>query len=523
MLTRFIKTQLVIFTIASVVGLGLMVFNYLQAPVFLGIGRITVTLDLPAAGGLYPLGNVTYRGVQIGKVTDVKAVDARYAQATLSLDSTQKIPANLIAQVRSVSAVGEQYVDLQPVEQSPPYLHDGSVIGMGQSRIPQRVGPMLDQLSALVGTIPKDKLNSLLDESFTAFNGAGYDVGSLLDSSSRITGDLNGVADHTRALIDNSGPLLDGQAATTDSLKTWAHNLAGITGQIRQSDPQVRTLLHTGPGFADEVSALLNQVKPTLPVLLANLTTVGQVLVTYNKSVEQLLVLLPPYIGAIQSSTPVNNPTGDALGDFSITIADPPACTVGFLPRSAWRSPSDTTEVDTPDGLYCKLPQDSPIAVRGARNYPCIEHPGKRAATVQDCDSDKPFEPLATRQHALGPAPVDPSLIAQGVPPDSRVTNDDKIFGPLDGTPLPPAAAQPPGITPPTPTPPAEPAPASGAHPVAPSAYTNPPVQQAPVAIARYNPQTGSYMAPDGHLYAQSNLVATTAPKSWTDLVMTTG
>ena len=171
MLTRFVKTQLVIFTVASVAGLAMMIFGCLQAPVFLGIGRITVTLALPPAGVLYPLSNVTYRGVQIGKVTNVKAVDARYAQATLSLNSNQKIPANLIAQVRSVSAVGEQYVDLQPVDQSPPYLHDGSVIGMGQSRIPQRVGPMLDQLSALVGTIPKDKLNSLLDESFTAFNG----------------------------------------------------------------------------------------------------------------------------------------------------------------------------------------------------------------------------------------------------------------------------------------------------------------------------------------------------------------
>jgi hypothetical protein len=48
-------------------------------------------------------------------------------------------------------------------------------------------------------------------------------------------------------------------------------------------------------------------------------------------------------------------------------------------------------------------------------------------------------------------------------------------------------------------------------------------MQPAPVAVARYNPQTGSYMAPDGHLYAQSNLAAPAEPKSWTDLVMTSG
>ena len=70
MLTRFVRIQLIIFTIASVVGVAVMVFAYMQVPTLLGIGRITVKLELPAAGGLYRFSNVTYRGVQIGKVTD---------------------------------------------------------------------------------------------------------------------------------------------------------------------------------------------------------------------------------------------------------------------------------------------------------------------------------------------------------------------------------------------------------------------------------------------------------------------
>ncbi len=537
MLTRFIKTQLVIFTIASVVGLSVMIFGYMQAPVLLGIGHITVTLELPTSGGLYPLSNVTYRGVQVGKVTEVKAVDGPHAQATLSLNSSPKISANLTARVLSVSAVGEQYVDLQPVDDSPPYLHDGSVIAMADTTIPQRVGPMLDQLSALVATIPEDEFNSLLDESFTAFQGAGYDFGSLLDSSSKITGDLTTVADQTRALIDDSGPLLDGQAESADALRAWAHGFAGITGQVARNDSQVRTLLHTAPGAADEVSLLLEQVKPTLPLLLANLTSVGQVLVTYNGSLEQLLVLLPPYIASIQAATPVNNGTGQAIGDFAITVADPPACTVGFLPPTAWRSPNDLTEVDTPDGLYCKLPQDSPIAVRGARNYPCIEHPGKRAATVEDCDSDMPFQPLATRQHALGPAPFDPNLIAQGVPPDARVNPGENLYGPIGGTALPPEQSPveiPPADTGNTTAEPVapetdsaatsrEPPSATGGPAAAPSAFTaDQPGRPAPLAVARYNPKSGAYMAPDGKLYSQTNLVSATSRPSWNDLVLPT-
>ena len=51
---------------------GVMLFTYMQVPTLLGVGRITVKLELPAAGGLYRFSNVTYRGVEVGKVTDVK-------------------------------------------------------------------------------------------------------------------------------------------------------------------------------------------------------------------------------------------------------------------------------------------------------------------------------------------------------------------------------------------------------------------------------------------------------------------
>jgi phospholipid/cholesterol/gamma-HCH transport system substrate-binding protein len=519
MLTRFVRNQLIIFTIASVVGIAMMVFIYMQAPTLLGVGRMTVTLELPGTGGLYRFSNVTYRGVEVGKVTEVRATRGG-AEATLSLNTSQKIPADLQADVRSVSAVGEQYVDLQPRTASGPYLRDGSVIAKDNTSTPQAVGPMLDQVSALIDSVPKDKISDLLDESFKGLNGSGYDLGSLFDSSATVVGDMNGVADQTRSLVDDSGPLLDGQAASADAIRTWARSVAGITEQVAANDPQVRTLLESGPGAADEASRLFNQVKPTLPVLLANLTTVGQVGVTYHASLEQLLVLLPPYTAATQTvGVPRNNPTGMTMADFTVTMNDPPACTVGFLPPSSWRSPADTTEVDTPDGLYCKLPQDSPIGVRGARNYPCMGQPGKRAPTVEICESEKPFEPLAVRQHVLGPYPIDPSLIAQGVPPDDRVDFGDHIFGPAEGTPMPPAAT-PPEVPPaPAESPSTQPPADDGGPPVAPSSFAPNGSGAGPsVAFATYDPQTGQYATPDGKVYRQSDLVTPAGSRTWKDL-----
>jgi virulence factor Mce-like protein len=568
-LTRFVRNQLIIFTIASVVGVGVMLFAYMQVPTLLGIGRLAVTLEMPAAGGLYQFSNVTYRGVQVGKVTEVNLTETG-AEAKLSLETSPKIPADLKAEVRSVSAVGEQYVDLRPNTDSGPYLEDGSRIPVQNTTIPQAVGPVLDQLSALVDSIPGDRISDLLDESFKAFNGAGPDFQSLLDSAAKLSADANGVSDEARTLIDDSGPLLDSQAETTDSIRTWARSLAGVTGQLEENDPEFRTVLERGPGFAQEVTSLLDQIKPTLPVLLANLTTVGQILVTYNHSLEQLIVMFPGIIAAQQSfGLPSKNPTGLPFADFALTIGDPTPCTVGFLPPSQWRSPEDETSIDTPDGLYCKLPQDSPTNVRGARNYPCQAHPGKRAPTVELCNDPRGYIPTAIRQHSIGPYPFDPNLIKAGVPPDDRVDFQERIYAPVQGTPLPPGAVPtgtgpgaPPGpvpaavppapgvapsaptaayIPPPppgnsingTPIPPVpaegsqaveqlpvEPLPAGGAVPAAPSAFSGSGSAGAPsVAFQRYDPRTGEYLTANGEMHQQKNLMTGAAPKSWKDLL----
>ncbi|MGF2945610.1 MCE family protein [Mycobacterium sp. Lab-001] len=585
MLTRFVRVQLAIFTIVGIVGLVVMVVWYMQVPTLLGIGKMTVTLELPATGGLYRFSNVTYRGVQIGRVTAV-GLTPTGVQATLSLDTSPKIPADLKAEVLSISAVGEYYVDLRPRTDSAPFLRDGSVIAKDQTTLPQPIGPVLDQSNALLKSIPKGKLSTLLDETYQGFNGAGYDFQSLFDSSAQLSHDLNGVSDRAQTLTEDTGPFLDAQAQTADSIRTWARSLAGFTGEVAKDDPQFRTLLRKGPGAFDEASQLLEQIKPTLPVLLANLTTIGQIGVAYHASIEQMLVLLPPFTAAVQSFLPTKTVQGLPTGAFNLIVSDPPPCTVGFLPPSQWRSPADTRTIDTPDGLYCKLPQDSPIGVRGARNYPCMERPGKRAPTVEICESDKPFEPLAMRQHTFGTYPLDPNLIAQGIPPDDRVNwNRERIFGPVEGTPMPPGAVPrgpgtPAPAAPPPPGPPAPAATMGEVSPIAPidvpsspadlprSAPPSPmavlPIAPAPgvpppgvpddapppaaapaaggpsgpsaapsafrryasapgpsVAIAQYDPHTGVYVAPDGQAYRQSDLVTKKGPKTWKDLFAT--
>src|ERR1700749_3090152 len=173
MLTRFIRNQLIVFaalTLAALVALG---WYYLRIPSQLGVGQYRLVAELPASGGLYRTSNVTYRGIQIGRVTKVEPT-AHGVRATLSIDSRYKIPVDASANVHSASAIGEQYLDLVSTGTPGKFLAPGQTITKGT--VPSEIGPALDAANRGLSVLPKPKIASLLDE--TAQAGGGVQRGA---------------------------------------------------------------------------------------------------------------------------------------------------------------------------------------------------------------------------------------------------------------------------------------------------------------------------------------------------------
>ncbi len=451
MLTKFVKIQLVIFSILTVVGLVVMATQYVRLPALFGIGQYQVTVQLPATGGLYVNGNVAFRGSNVGKVESVTLTESG-VDATLSISSDFDIPADVDAAVKSVSAIGEQYVDLISRTDGEPYLADGDVIPMDRTSIPQDVGAMLDQADTLVKSISNTQLRLVVDESFKAFNGAGPDLQRLIDSARLFIQEANANVDATKILIDQAGALLDTQVVTSDAIRSWTADLVTFSNQVRASDPQIRSLLQDGPEAAAEATALFQDLQPTLPLLLANLVSVGEVTAIYNKSIEQVLVIYPPLTAGLMTAAKLGPTEDGAIVNFHLQVNDPPPCTTGFLPADQRRSGDEVSTPDTPPNLFCNVAPDDPSVVRGARNYPCMEFPGVRAATVEACRQGGHV--------ALGNNPPDGPVQDPSVP---SYTTAPASYGGAAGV---PATARP------------------------------------------YDPTTGKYTGPDGRLYAQPALAS---------------
>lgn len=480
-LSRKILVQLAIFVIISTTAAAVMAFGYVGLPNLLfGLGHYKVTVELPEAAGLYATGNVTYRGTEVGRVVDVQLTKTG-VEAVLSLKSGIDIPSDLDAQVHSQTAVGEQYVALLPRGAESQPLREGDVIPRDRTSVPPDINSLLDATNVGLQAIPNDNLKTVIDESYTAIGGLGPEISRFVKGSTALAIDARANLDPLTALIDQSKPVLDTQADTADSISAWASHLATITDQLQRNDSSVAGVLSNGAGAAEEGRHLFERLQPTLPILLANLVSIGKVAVTYQSNLEQLLVLMPQSTAIWQAINVPNMGTRqDFAGsflDFNLNLNLPAPCTTGFLPIQQQRTASLEDYPERPAGdLYCRIPQDSAGNVRGARNLPCATRPGKRAPTVKMCESDEEYAPLNDGNNWKG----DPNstLSGQGIPqlPPQSVPTSQAV--------------------------PAEPAPP-------------------PIAAAEYDPATGNYVGPDGRVYTQTNLAQTNSKEqTWQTMLI---
>jgi phospholipid/cholesterol/gamma-HCH transport system substrate-binding protein len=504
------------FGILTVISLLVLGVYYLQIPSLMGIGRYELKAKLPASGGLYPTANVTYRGITIGKVTDIEPTTSG-AEATMTIDSRYKIPSDATAHVHSVSAVGEQYLDLVSTGNPGTYLASGQVITRGF--VPSEIGPALDTANKGLGVLPREKLSTLIDETAQAVGGLGPALQRLTDATQAIAGDFKTNINDINDLIEHSGPLLDSQVTSAPAIERWAHNLNVLGEQSAQRDQNVRSILNQAAPTIDDINEVFSDTRDSLPQTLANFEVIFDLLKRYHPGLEQVLVFLPQG-ASIAQTVGAPFPNMAAL-DLALSINQPPPCLTGFIGAEQWRSPADTSLAPLPSGTYCKIPQDTPAnSVRGSRNIPCVDVPGKRAATPRECRDPKPYEPAGTN-----PWYGDPNQLLTCPAPAARCDQPVKpglvIPAPSINNGMNPAPAdRVPGTPPPVNDPLSRPGSGSvqcnGQQPNA-CVYTP---SGPPAAV--YSPQSGELIGPDGVRYSVENSTKT-GDDGWKEMLAPAG
>lgn len=402
------RAQLIAFCVIAAVGITYVGANYVRLPSLLGIGQYQVHLDLPDTGGVFTNAAVNYRGTPVGRVGDLTLTDTG-VRVELDLESgAADIPADTIAVVANRSAIGEQFIDLQPRSNSEPYLADGDVITAGPEALPVRVEELLSSVDELARSVPLDDLAVTVEELGAAFEGRGPQLQRLSDSLITISESGIRTMPQLQALIRDGATALDTQADQSGEIVSFSRDLRTVTEALRDSDSDLERLISTGPEFADEARTLIENSGEPLTRVVGNLSDTMKTVDPLASSFRVLLQLLPALAAGGLSTAP-----GDGTIHFGLVLEmdNPTPCTQGYegtqriIDELKAQDPSfDPQEQDFPPNYdaRCTVPFGSPTAVRGADRveyaYPGVVQPWDNTPKI---DPDRLNLSVAAEQLAV--------------------------------------------------------------------------------------------------------------------------
>lgn len=338
-MTRGIKARIAAFLVLSAVGIVYIAGTYLGfVDRILGRG-LEVHATLPTSGGLFEGSEVTYRGVKIGKVQAMHAT-REGVRLDLSLREGTELPLDAPMYVHNLSAVGEQYLDFEPASDEGPYAEDGDTIVGTAASLPVDEADLLVELDQFVSSVDRQNLQTVVRELGLMFHDTGRSLEAMLDNGSTFIDEAAAHEDETVRLLNNGLTVLRTQRDEGENIVAFSRDLNLITRSLRESDRDLRGVLQGTPGTAREVEALLEDLEPTLPVLLGNAVSINQVVVSHLAGLEQLLVTFPRTISSGFTGTPAKG-GGRVNMQFSNKVQP---CTEGYKPPSEWRRPDQTSD-----------------------------------------------------------------------------------------------------------------------------------------------------------------------------------
>jgi phospholipid/cholesterol/gamma-HCH transport system substrate-binding protein len=446
-ISRRVRIQLAVFALVAVVGVVFAGGRYA------GLGKYVpgydpgylVSADFIDSGGIFQGSEVTYRGVPVGKVEKL-VLDSGSTGVTLKLrlKPGSKVPSTkLHASVANRSAIGEQYVNLEPCYQTTseqaagcrqgPFLRAGSSISRANTEIPIPPVQLIVNLDDLVRSVNRDDVTVVLDELGAAFDGVGDDLQRLIDASDQLTATATRYLPQTTKLIADSLPVLDTQRRTASDFKSYNADLAQLTAQLRASDPDFRKLFATGTDSAKAATTLLQANQANLPPLLSNLVFTAQVQAVRIPAIRQIIVTYPNVVAGGFTVTP-----GDGTAHFGFVTANSPGVCPGNDPGylTKERDYADVAPKTANMNAHCST--TSGTTVRGADHAPRAEglkpFPADRSQSINQPSSQRSLWDDLTSGLTTSTADYDPAtghaITANGVTYTlSSAAGAQQVFG----------------------------------------------------------------------------------------------
>lgn len=293
MITTTTRIQLLVFAIITVLGAAFVGGRYAEIDRLVIDRTYPVKVDFTESGGIFAGAEVTYRGLPVGKVKRLEFMPSG-VRATLDIEKdAPKVPSDLLVVVANKSAIGEQYVDLQPRRAGGPYLNGNSHIASEDTKVPLDTTRLLLDVGKLTSSVDAESLQTLINEVGLAFAGYGKDLSTIIDTFTSFLEAANQNFPQTQALIRGSSSVLETLVDKRGQFASLTEDLTKLTDTLVDKDDDIRDLVEDGPGAERVISTVVKENTSDLVSLFDSLEEVSAVTDKRWKSLETISIVLP--------------------------------------------------------------------------------------------------------------------------------------------------------------------------------------------------------------------------------------
>jgi phospholipid/cholesterol/gamma-HCH transport system substrate-binding protein len=289
-MNRKLLPRMIALVIVIVLGVYYIVFDVLQIRVT--SQPFAVTVLMPTAGGLYSGADVTYRGVQVGRVAALD-LSATHVTVKVNIYPGERIPDNGSVRVKELSALGEQYLDFQPSSSTGPILTSGTVIPASRVILPVQIGTALIDLGSLLRSLNPNDLHTVESFLASAFIGTGPDLRTIIVTGQKLFDALVAAQPETVNLVVDGRTDLKTLEATDGDLATFSAGLASLTGELADSNSDIQGLINNSDAAELQLNPFLESNNPAIAGAISDLAIDAQVSDQYNPEVRAIFELLP--------------------------------------------------------------------------------------------------------------------------------------------------------------------------------------------------------------------------------------
>jgi phospholipid/cholesterol/gamma-HCH transport system substrate-binding protein len=239
--------------------------------------RTNLSMDVANINNLVVDASVLLRGVRVGKVT---AIDATTSNATVHfyVDGQYRIPEDSDVRLENLSALGESYIELEPLSSGGPVLRDGQRIASDTVKESPSISELGASVVRVLNQMDPQQLNNVINEADAGLPPPDLVLPNLARTSMLLrntTADFNGQG---RAMLRNFQALLENAGFVGQALADAAPPIRALGTRINTvfNDGYNQVMMGVNPGNILIFSAFVGRIQKFLDNRGVDLRVLGE-------------------------------------------------------------------------------------------------------------------------------------------------------------------------------------------------------------------------------------------------------